>query len=1029
MSSTQQESKIEITAEVVSEIPENIKAELRKKRKKLKEKKAKSSSIEESSFDLEEIKPEPYNGSQMKRDSIGKLPKVLPGILERPLPSPPAAFNNLTYQPGLQPLKPIPPPRRSKKGHEMKELVSFHSKPHDFSDTNTEENTLSEISKENFDSEKDAEIKTESRLERSGKRTNNEMSSENSPLPCEEEEISDYDFFTRVWDIVEEEQQSPPCESSDIAEGTSQDEADFVGLIRKELQEKLTDIEIVKHESASYIPFHIKVEKEKNSFFHPSYKPVPVNMKLPDGKEPRYLEDEGFYVGKKPEVSKRNINRLENRLVTQKEFQWFGDDGLVKMLPDPVCKSPVRHVVDEEAGEFPDLEYVKASLNSDKWRLHGKGDKGYQLDLDISSISFLHHPLFSSEHIIESRLLQMCEKHMCSEKRDVVNGLKQKLKGLRSAASNLKHNMQKGMQETAINNERHLRLKQYQKDIRQTKKLRDLHEAEQKSLWKGILDTWDELKQHRQTQGFTSTSLNLIIQEVKMDKAIEKEEWERELLDELEEEMEDYEASSEKLFEEYEEALNNWKQWNKAVKLARKRQKLREKQQENSNAEDESEVGEDLSSTKLEDEKILSEPEVAKPKPVPKFNSATTLEKLKANAVKMRRNPGEPVLRITIDHDIPITPLNQCPREEVQRRNAISKRKLYFKIMFNEKKVAETCERNLSQDFKAVWGQIFKLQIVHLPQSLRIEVLESGFISSTHLAELYIPIPSSSQTALNSKLVDHQFSSEKPFPAQYNAVGSGTSHKFRDGNETTLLTNGILKCSLVWGVDEDGTVLVPSNIDTHMREIRNPNPLSYLLSARFSNIEKLHQWIKKSNLDPHNPENAALFHFFQELGLDDEGTDEGFDCYRLEPLQDEMDFCTMEEIENNKRFQLLHLRDQNETGFQNLRMIPADEKDLKEDMVEILNVVIYRFNFEIRVDGRVPYEPWCINYNSKKLILKDLYFFPIRWGCKSPDRCGIGKNMSEDLFEENELVFKRKTGSSADKTVQMQTEEQVKEHL
>ncbi|KAF8782530.1 Coiled-coil and C2 domain-containing protein like [Argiope bruennichi] len=472
MASAQQESKIEITAEVVSEIPENIKAELRKRRKKLKEKKAKSSSIEESSFDMEEIKPEPYNDSQTRKDSVGKLPKVLPEILERPLPSLPTAFDNTTYRP---------------------------------------------------DSLRNSEIIKESC-----------QSSQNNSLPCEEEEISDYDFFTRVWDKTEETQQPEPCESSDIADGTSQDEADFVGLIRKELQEKLTGIEIVKHERASYIPFHIKIEKENNSFFHPSYKPVPVNIKLLDGKEPRYLEDEGFYVGKKPEVSKRNLNRLENRLVTQKEFQWFGDDGLVKMLPDPVCKSPVRHVVDEDVNGFPDLEYVKASLNSDKWRLHQKDDKGYQLDLDISSISFLHHPLFSSEHIIESRLLQMCEKHMCNEKRDVVNGLKQKLKGLRSAASNLKHNMQQGMQETAINNERQLRLKQYQKDIRQTKKLRDFHEAEQKSLWKSILDTWDELKQHRQTQGFTSTSLNLIIQEVKMDKAIEKEEWERELLDEWE---------------------------------------------------------------------------------------------------------------------------------------------------------------------------------------------------------------------------------------------------------------------------------------------------------------------------------------------------------------------------------------------------------------------------------------------------------------------------------------------------------------
>jgi len=32
-------------------------------------------------------------------------------------------------------------------------------------------------------------------------------------------------------------------------------------------------------------------------------------------------------------------------------------------------------------------------------------------------------------------------------------------------------------------------------------------------------------------------------------------------------------------------------------------------------------------------------------------------------------------------------------RSELQRRNAVSKCKLYFKILYNDKKVAETCER------------------------------------------------------------------------------------------------------------------------------------------------------------------------------------------------------------------------------------------------------------------------------------------------------------------------------------------------
>lgn len=71
--------------------------------------------------------------------------------------------------------------------------------------------------------------------------------------------------------------------------------------------------------------------------------------------------------------------------------------------------------------------FLQASLNSEHCKLKPESGKGYQLELDISSISFLHHPLFSTEHVIESRLLQMCDKHLCHVKEDFVNALKLKV--------------------------------------------------------------------------------------------------------------------------------------------------------------------------------------------------------------------------------------------------------------------------------------------------------------------------------------------------------------------------------------------------------------------------------------------------------------------------------------------------------------------------------------------------------------------------------------------------------------------------
>lgn len=44
---------------------------------------------------------------------------------------------------------------------------------------------------------------------------------------------------------------------------------------------------------------------------------VPTYKKLPENVQPRYLEDEGLYIGARPEVLRTNQNIMENRLLTQ----------------------------------------------------------------------------------------------------------------------------------------------------------------------------------------------------------------------------------------------------------------------------------------------------------------------------------------------------------------------------------------------------------------------------------------------------------------------------------------------------------------------------------------------------------------------------------------------------------------------------------------------------------------------------------------------------------------------------------------
>ena len=47
--------------------------------------------------------------------------------------------------------------------------------------------------------------------------------------------------------------------------------------------------------------------------------PVPTSIKLPENTRPRYLEDEGLYVGKRPPMSRTNENILESRILKMEE--------------------------------------------------------------------------------------------------------------------------------------------------------------------------------------------------------------------------------------------------------------------------------------------------------------------------------------------------------------------------------------------------------------------------------------------------------------------------------------------------------------------------------------------------------------------------------------------------------------------------------------------------------------------------------------------------------------------------------------
>lgn len=51
------------------------------------------------------------------------------------------------------------------------------------------------------------------------------------------------------------------------------------------------------------------------------YASVPASSKVPENMQPRYLEEEGLYVGERPPISLTNQNILENRVLKQQQVK------------------------------------------------------------------------------------------------------------------------------------------------------------------------------------------------------------------------------------------------------------------------------------------------------------------------------------------------------------------------------------------------------------------------------------------------------------------------------------------------------------------------------------------------------------------------------------------------------------------------------------------------------------------------------------------------------------------------------------
>ncbi|XP_042840840.1 coiled-coil and C2 domain-containing protein 2A isoform X3 [Panthera tigris] len=781
-----------------------------------------------------------------------------------------------------------------------------------------------------------------------------------------------YNFFTFNFDPEPEESEEKPKAKN--RDGTTQEEEEgeeeeppVQGIHKTDEQLLISATEAeaflwgLDHAAADFVAVrpadyesaHVRLQMEKELLFVPSRLTVPTYKKLPENVQPRYLEDEGLYIGTRPDVPRTCQNIMENRLLTQEPGRrWFGDDGRIVALPNPIKPFPSRPPVLTQEQDFrAELEtlYKKAVKYVHRSQhMIGSGDSpgNFQLDIDISGLIFTHHPCFSREHVLAAKLAQLYDQYLARHQRNKAKFLTDKLQALRNAV------------QTGLNPEKTHKsldttqktINEYKSEIRQTRKLRDAEQEKDRMLLKTIIKVWKEMKSLREFQRFTNTPLKLVLRKEKVDQKADEEAYEAEIQAEISELLEEHMEEHEQKMEAYRAAYQQWKAWKKAQRAKKKKKKQAVEEHP------EEEMGEPY-----------PEEDPVKPVPPEPTDRALMEHQVRERAARSRRRPGEPLLVPELSLAGSVTPNEQCPRVEVLRREDVKRRSIYLKVIFNDKEVSRTDSRPLGADFRVHFGQIFNLQIFNWPESLTLQVYETvGHSGTTLLAEVFLPIPETTIVTGRAPIEEVEFSSNQHVTLDHEGVGSGTEsslssvahgftvrfeHNFffffifkqpgmpfsfeADGsNQLILMTSGKVSNSVAWAIGENGIPLIPplSQQNIGFRSaLKRADAISSIGTSGLTDLKKLAKWAAESKLDPNDPNNAPLM---QLISVATSGESYVPDFFRLEQLQQEFNFVSDEELNRSKRFRLLCLRSQEVPEFRNYKQIPAYDREIMEKVFQ-----------------------------------------------------------------------------------------------